>query len=122
MKATDSRKSDDTSVFRWPDLCGTSVRRVAQTSVDSVLVVVVDVVAKKTSQVPLVDHDHVIQQFTSKSPGPALRGAVLPRTSVSGPAGLDSKLPDRLGNTIREDAVVVVDQESDCTLAREGLP
>ncbi len=70
MKATDSRKSDDTSVFGWPDLCGMSVRRVAQTRVDSVLVVVVDVVAKKTSQVPLVDHDHVIQLFTSKGPDP----------------------------------------------------
>ena len=120
MKATNSGKSDYTSVFRWPDLCGMSVRRVAQTSVDSVLAVVVDVVAKKTSQVPLVDH--VIQQFTSNGPDPALRGSVLPRTSVSGPLGLDSKLPDCLGDTIREDAVVVVDQESDRTLAREGLP
>ncbi len=29
MKATDSRESDYTSVFGWPDLRGTSVRRVA---------------------------------------------------------------------------------------------
>ena len=80
---------------------------------DSVFVVVGDVVAKKMSQVPLVDHDHVIQQFASKGPDPAFRDSVLPRTPVSGPLGLDSELADRLGDAIREDRVVVVDQESE---------
>ncbi len=113
MQAADSRQSDDTSVLGWPDLHWTSVRRVAQTSVDSVLIVVVDVLAQESPQVPLVDHDHVIQQFASNGPDPALRGTVLPRTSVFGPLGLDSELPNRLGDAIREDAVVVVDQESE---------
>ncbi len=88
---------------------------------DSILVVVVDVVAKKTSQVPLVDHDHVIQQFTSNGPDPALRSSILPRTSVCGPLGLDSELPDRLDEALREDRVVVVDQKPERVLVWECL-
>ena len=52
---------------------------------------------------PLVGHDCVIQKFAPNGPGPALRRPVLPWTSVSGSLGFDSEVPDRRGDTIRED-------------------
>ena len=79
---------------------------------DTLCVVVLDVLMKESAQVPLVEYDHVIQQLATNAPDPALGRPVLPRTSVSGSLVLDSEVLDRVEDTIREDRVVVVDQES----------
>ncbi len=89
---------------------------------DSVFVVVVDVLAKESPQVPLVDHDHVVEQLSPDSPDPALRDPVLPGTSIGRPFRFESEIADRLGDAIREDGVVVVDQETDGVLVGKRLP
>ena len=69
----------------------------------------------------LVEHDHVVQQLPSNSPDPAIGGAVLPWALIGGPLGLHAKLIDGLRDAIREDRVVVVDQEPGLGLTRERL-
>ena len=87
-----------------------------------IFVVVVDVLAKESPQVPLVDHDHVVEQRSPDGPDPTLCDPVLPRRSVGSSLGLDPEIADRLGDAIREDGVVVVDQETDGVLVRKRLP
>jgi hypothetical protein len=67
--------------------------------VDSIVVVVVDVLAKESPQVPLVDHDHVVKQLATNGADPALRDSVLPRTSMGRPLWVDPEIADRLGHT-----------------------
>ncbi len=69
----------------------------------------------------LLEHDHAVQQLPSNGPDPALGGSVLPRTPIGGPLGLHAELIDGLGDAIREDRVVVVDQEPGLDLTRERL-
>ena len=76
---------------------------------DSVFVVVVDVLAKKAPQVPFVHHDYVVEQLSPDGPDPALGDPVLPGTSIGRPFRLDPEIFDRLGDSIREDGVVVMD-------------
>jgi len=61
MKATDSRQSNDLGLRRWSMLGGAAHRRILQLGVDSVGVVVVDVLAEKVSKVIFVQDDHVIE-------------------------------------------------------------
>ncbi len=88
---------------------------------DPFSVVILDVLAKESLQVALVDHDHVVQQLPSNSPDPALSGPVLPRAPIGGPLGFHTEPIDGLGDAIREDRVVVVDQEPGRGLTRERL-
>jgi len=51
----------DSGLRRWSMLGGTAHRRILQLGVDSVGVVVVDVLAEQVSKVVLIQDDHVIQ-------------------------------------------------------------
>ena len=61
MKATDSRQSNDLGFRRRTMFGGSAHWRILQLGVDSVGVVVVDVLAEEMSKVVLIQHDHVIQ-------------------------------------------------------------
>ncbi len=76
---------------------------------DSVFVVVVDVFAKEAPQVPFVHHAHVVEQLSPDGSDPALGDPVLPGPSIGRPFRLDPEIFDRLGDSIREDGVVVMD-------------
>ncbi len=86
---------------------------------DPVGVVVVDVFAQKTLPVLLVQYDHVIKQLPAGAADPTFRRSVLPRASIGGPSGFDAKMADRRGDLVREDRIVVVDEESRSGVFRE---
>ena len=62
-------------------LGGSPNRGIPKLSVDSILVVVVDVFAEQAMQVPLAHDDHVIQQLPTSAADPSLGNPVLPWTS-----------------------------------------
>jgi hypothetical protein len=60
-KSADSRQSDDLGIRGLSSLRDAPRGRVLEEGVDSVFVAVVDVLTEKALEVPLVDHDHVVQ-------------------------------------------------------------
>ncbi len=79
-------------------LGGSPDRRISQLSVDSVSVVVVDVLAEKLSKVVLVQDDHVIQQLSASAADPPLGNPILPWTPKGRSLRLDSKILDQLSD------------------------
>jgi hypothetical protein len=61
MKAADSGHADDLGIYGRTILGPAAIRRVAEGGVDPLAVVVVDVFAEKALEVPLVQHDHMIE-------------------------------------------------------------
>jgi hypothetical protein len=47
----------------------------------SVVVIIGDVVGKESLQMSLIQHNHVIEQFTPAASHPAFRDSILPRAS-----------------------------------------
>jgi hypothetical protein len=90
MKATNSVSPDDLGLRRRSMLGGSPDRRITHLSVDSVGVVVVDVLAKKLSKVVLVQDDHVIQHLSASAADPSLGDRILARTPKGCPLRLDS--------------------------------
>ena len=121
VKASDPWQSGDSSTRGGSFLYRPPCWRVPQPRVDSLPVVVIDIFPEDSTEVILVDHDHVIQQLASHGSDPALRDPVLPGASVCGPLRLASEVPDRPDDAFREDRVVVVDQVTERVLVRERL-
>src|SRR5215470_42934 len=61
----------------WP----TRWRVFREPQVRPVLVVVAHIIGHQALQMPLVEHDHVIQQVSATAPHPTLCNTVLPRTA-----------------------------------------
>ena len=85
-------------------------RCIADRGVDSLSVVVRDVFAKKTSQVVLAEHNHVIEQLSTDTAHETLRRPVLPWAPECGTAGTDAECGDRSGHFRGKDGVVVENQ------------
>ena len=83
MKATDSRQSNDLGLRRRSMRRGPAWRGILQLGVDSVRVVVVDMLAEKASKGVLVRDDHVIESFSARTPDASLDDPILPRASTS---------------------------------------
>ena len=98
MKATNSGFPDDLGLRRRSMLGGSPDRRISQLSVNSVVVVVVDVFVKTLSKMPLVQDDHVIQQLSPSAADPPLGNPILPWTPKGRSLRLDSKILDRLSD------------------------
>ena len=76
MEPADAKR-DDLSDLRRLD--GPSLRRIAaEPKVRPVRVVVRDILAKQPEQVPLIQHDDVVEQLSSKRPDEPLDERVLP--------------------------------------------
>jgi hypothetical protein len=78
----------------------------------SVFVVIVDVFFQQSSQMPLVQNDHVVKQLPAHTPNPALGDAVLPRTPKRGSDRFRAVLCDGRDDVGRELRVPVKDQDS----------
>jgi hypothetical protein len=72
VKASDPWQSDDSSTRGWSFLYRPPCWRVPQPRVDSLPVVVIDIFPEDSTEVILVDHDHVIQQLASHGSDPVV--------------------------------------------------
>ena len=70
-------------------------RRIPQLSVDSIGVVIVDVLSEKALQVFLIHHDHMIEKLATGSADPSFGDPILPGASKGRPSRLDSNVSDR---------------------------
>jgi hypothetical protein len=64
--------------------------------VDTVLVIVADVIANQPAQVTFIQDDHMIQQFPAAASHPALRDSILPGTPKAGSDQLAAQVFERL--------------------------
>src|SRR5439155_8747306 len=74
-------------------------------------VIVAEVIAKATTELPFVQHDHVVEEFAPDGSDHALSERVLPRTDGLHP----------LSKLSAEDGVVIADEEPGRRVVREGL-
>lgn len=82
MQATKSSEGlNPASVVRACSGGASFWRVLGQPQMGSVFVVVADVFAHESLQMPFTEHDHMIEQVTAAAPHPALRDSVLPRTA-----------------------------------------
>ena len=82
-----------------------------QAHVSAVLVVVANVVSKKSPQMALVESDDVVEQIAAAASHPALSHSVLPGTSNGGPHTGDRHRSDRSGNFQSVLRVVIEEDE-----------
>jgi len=91
VQATESRSRSNRACALWADSdWPTRWRILREPQMRSVLMVVAHVLSHKSSQVSLIEDDHVIEQISSATSHPALRNPVLPRAAKSGADGLTS--------------------------------
>ena len=100
MKAADLGDAADLGIRRGAALGDSSLRRISQLRMDSICVVVLDVLTEKTSKTVLVQDDRVVEQFSACAPDPPLGDAVLPRAPESGSPRLDAKILNRVGDPV----------------------
>jgi hypothetical protein len=63
MEAADLGNADDLGLRRGSALDDPALRRISQLRVDAVCVVVLDVLAQKSSKMALVQDDHVVEKL-----------------------------------------------------------
>src|SRR5271166_2851550 len=76
-----------------------------------VFVVIVDVIFRQSSQVPLVQTDHVVEQIATHTSDPTLGDAVLPGTAKSSSDRFCAVLFDGRDDVSRELGIAVEDQK-----------
>jgi hypothetical protein len=109
VKSSDARKSDDGAKVARLD--GAHVRRISiERQVRSVSVVISDVVADQPQEVPLAEHDDVIEELPAQGPHPAFRETILPwgarrRPKLSNPEVADACVEHRA-----EDRVAITNE------------
>jgi hypothetical protein len=107
MKTAHAGKSDNLGTARGSRLKRPVVRCISQSSMNSITVVD-DILAKSPMQMPLVEHNHAVQEFAATPADPSFRSPVLPRASIGGPHGLHAKTANCVPDGLREDRVPVV--------------
>ena len=120
MQAAESCLRDHTTTMRRTD--SACWRFLAQPQVRGVLVVVADVFAEKALQVPLVEHDHMIEQITAAGFHPSLSHSILPRASERSSLGTASHGFDGSNYVETELLVAVEDQLFVRGLERKCFP
>jgi hypothetical protein len=68
----------------------------------SVLVVVADIFAHQSLQMPFIEHNHMVQQVAAAASHPALCDAILPWTAKGGANRLSPQVLDRGDHVIAE--------------------
>src|ERR1019366_8429868 len=82
-----------------------------QSEMSPVLVVIADVFFQQSSQVPLIQNNHMVEQLSAHTPNPALSDAVLPWTSKRGSDRFRAVLFDGRDHVCGELRIVVKDQK-----------
>ena len=110
-ESADPRQSDDFRIRRRPRSHGPLRGRVlAEAEMRAVLVKVGDVSAGEPNGMPLVEYDHVIEEFAAACSDLPLRRGILPRTSIGGPARFRTHRPNTPCHGLAEDRITVEDQ------------
>ena len=92
MQSTKSWHGCDPTTWMGIRRSGTTRRSsFLQRKMRSIFMVVPDVFVHQPFQMPLIHHDHMVDQITAAVANPALGNAVLPRTSEADPFGLDAE-------------------------------
>jgi len=79
MQAAEPWHGDDLAICTRMDLCFTSRRCfLLQREMRSVPVIIADVIRHQSFQMPLIEHDDMVEQVSAAVADPALRNAVLP--------------------------------------------
>jgi hypothetical protein len=94
IKSSQARQPDDLGVRGWLFFDGSPGGRVAESSVDALAVVVLDVLEEEASKVLLGDRDGVVEELATHGSNPALGEAVLPQGAVGRRLRFDSELLD----------------------------
>src|SRR5271165_3354436 len=87
-----------------------------------VFVVIANVFVQRSSQVPLVQNDHMVKQLPTHTPNPALGDAVLPRTSKRGSDRFRAVLFDGRDHVGGELRIAFKDQEPMWRIVRRSWP
>ena len=92
MQAAEPGHHDDFAPgLRATHRYATGRRFLRQREMRPVLVVVADVLVHQAFQMAFIQNDHMVEQIAAAVANPALGNAVLPRTSITCPLGLDAK-------------------------------
>ena len=122
VKTPDPRQRDNLGRGGRAGLGLSSFGGVADRGVDSLGVVVVDVLAQEPSQVVFAKHDDVIQELATYAAYEALGGTVLPWALEGRSLWSQTETLDRACDLNGEDRIVVEDQETMCWFVWEGIP
>jgi hypothetical protein len=87
-----------------------------------VVVAVADVLSHEPLEMPLVEHDDVIEQVPAATPDEAFRDSVLPRTSEAGRLRFDAEALDGADNLLIEVRSAVEDQITRSRVIGKRLP
>ena len=96
-------------------------RPLLQREVRPILVVIANVFSHQPFQMPLVEHDYMIEQIPSAITNPAFCNTVLPWTSEAGPLGLDAEALHCADNFLIEVCCAIEDQVGGHLVTRKGL-
>jgi hypothetical protein len=86
-----------------------------QPKVSAIFVIVADVLINQTLQMASVQNDHMVEQFPAAVFNPALCNSVLPRTSETGPLGLDAEALYSVDDFLIEVCAAIEDQITECS-------
>ncbi len=120
VQTADPRQRDD--VARARRFHGPRDRRIAaKRHMGSVLVVVGDMVADQAEQMPLSEHDDVVEQFSAQRADPPFGEPVLPRGARRGPELLDAQIFHARVKRGPEDRITVSNQPHRRDVSADGL-
>jgi hypothetical protein len=86
-----------------------------------VLMIVANIFAYQTFQVPFIQDDHVVEEIPLAVTDPTLRNAILLWTSKAGSFGLDAKTLHRADHIAIELWAAIKDQVAGSRIAGKGL-
>ena len=93
-----------------------------ETTVGTVLVVVVDIRGEQPFQMRFVDGNHLIQQFAAAATDPPLGNTILPRTTDGSPHGIDVHGANRVGHFDAILGIMVEEEKLGGRSIGEGFP
>ena len=94
MKSSQAREADDPGAIGELRVGGSPGWRIADRCVDTLGVVVADVLSNEASQVVSAEHDHVIEELSPNAADAVLSRPVLPRASERRAPGMDAECFD----------------------------
>ena len=90
----------------------TGRRFLRQREMSSIVVIIADVLIHQALQMALIENDHMVEQIAAAVANPTLGNAVLPRTSITCPLGLDTKHLHRIDQFLIELRAAIKNQIS----------